>query len=72
MRHRITTWTPYTCQMLKIDEKLKLPNSKYSFDITKTDKIFDVLLKDKQIALSDDHKMPTLEQRKGKMILQIS
>ena len=52
--------------MLKIDEKLKLPNSKYSFDITKTDKIFDVLLKDKQIALSDDHKIAILEQRRGK------
>ena len=51
MRHRITTWTPYTCQMLKIDEKHKLPNSKYSFGITKTDKIFDVLLNEKQIFL---------------------
>ena len=30
------------------------------------DKIFDVLLKDKQIVLSDDHKMPSFEQRKGK------
>ena len=63
---------PYTCQMLKLDEKQKLPNLKYSFDITNPNKIFYVLLKDKQIALSDDHKMPTLEQRKGKMILQIS
>ena len=58
--------------MLKLDEKQKLPNLKYSFDITNPNKIFYVLLKDKQIALSDDHKMPTLEQRKGKMILQIS
>jgi len=43
-----------------------LLNSKYSFDITKTNKIFDVLLKDKETALSDDHKVPTLEQRIGK------
>ena len=38
---------PYTCQMLKLDEKQKFSNLKYSFDITKADKIFDVLLKDK-------------------------
>ena len=34
--------------------------------MTKTDKIFDVLLKDKYIVLSNDHKIPTLEQRKAK------
>jgi len=42
---------PYTCQMLKLNEKQKLPNSKYNIDIIKADKIFDVLLKEKQIPL---------------------
>ena len=49
-----------------MDEKQKFPNSKYSFDVTKADKIFDMLLKDKQISLGDYHKIPTFEQRKGK------
>jgi len=52
--------------MLKLDEKQKLPNLKYNFDIIKASKIFDVLLKDKQIVLSDDNKIPTFEKRKGK------
>ena len=59
---------PYTCQMLKLEEKEKFPNSKYSFDVTKANKIFDVLLKDKQIALSDDHKIPSFELKKEKDI----
>ena len=42
---------PYTCQMLKVDEKQKLPNSKYNFGITKANKIVNLLLKDKQIAM---------------------
>ena len=57
---------PCTCQMLKLQEKHKFPNSKYSFNVTMTHKIFDVLLKDKQIVLSDDHKIPSFEQIKGK------
>ena len=60
---------PCTCQMLKLQEKHKFPNSKYSFNVTMTHKIFDVLLKDKQIVLSDDHKIPSFEQRKGKDIV---
>jgi len=58
-------WPLYTCQLLKLEEKHKFSNLEYSFDVTKANKIFDVLLKDKQIALSDDHKIP-FEQRKGK------
>ena len=44
----------------------KFPNSKNSFDVTKADKIFDVLLKDKKFSLSDNHKIPSFEKRKGK------
>jgi len=52
--------------MLKREEKQKFANSKYSFDFIKASKIFDVLLKDKQIVLSGNHKIPLFEQRKGK------
>ena len=52
--------------MLKLKEKQKFPNAKYIFDATKANKIFDMLLKDKQIVVSEDHKIPTFEQRKGK------
>jgi len=57
---------PYTYLMLKLEEKHKFPNSKYNFNVTKANKIFDVLLNDKQIVLSDDHKIPSFEQIKGK------
>ena len=50
----------------KIGGKTKISYSKYSFDVTNANKIFDVLLKDKQIVLSDDHKIPSFEQIKGK------
>ena len=56
---------PYNCQMLKLEGK-KNSNSKYGFNVTKADKLFDVLLKDKQITLSDDYKIPTFKQRIGK------
>ena len=39
---------------------------KYNFDVTRADKVIYVFLKDKQIPLSDDHKNPSFEQRKGK------
>jgi len=39
--------------MLKPEEKQKVANLKYSFEVTKTNNIFDMLLKYKQIALSD-------------------
>ncbi|KAL2480328.1 Uncharacterized protein Adt_33294 [Abeliophyllum distichum] len=38
----------------------------FSFDITKADTIFDRLYKDKQIKLSDKHKLPNPEQIKDK------
>ena len=56
---------PYTCQMRKLEEKQKFPNLKYSFDITKEDEFFYVLLKDKQFALSCDNNNPSFEQRNG-------
>ncbi|XP_027368230.1 uncharacterized protein LOC113874205 [Abrus precatorius] len=59
---------PYVCQSLKplrMKDKTR-PNKSYAFDVSKADHIFDILLKDGQIVLCDDHKIPTLEQRKGK------
>jgi len=49
----------YTCQMLKLEGKHKFSNSKYSLNVTKADKIFNLLLKDKQMTFSDDHKIPS-------------
>lgn len=48
--------------MLKPKEKHKFANSKYSFYITNADRIFNVLLKDKQITLSDNHKIHPFAQ----------
>nr|KYP53627.1 Retrovirus-related Pol polyprotein from transposon opus [Cajanus cajan] len=57
----------YQCQMLKLRDNMEGSSTKkYSFDVTKTDKIFDILLKDKQIALLENHKISPFEQRKGK------
>ncbi|XP_016173213.1 uncharacterized protein LOC107615681 [Arachis ipaensis] len=64
---------PYVCSLLK-----KLPNSeksnesklknrkKYSFDISKSDKIFDVLLKDKQLILPEGRTLLSVKDLKGK------
>ncbi|KAL2491907.1 putative retroelement [Abeliophyllum distichum] len=51
------------------NEPVKEENKKsrtFSFDITKADVIIDQLYKDKQIRLSDKHKLPNSEQIKGK------
>ena len=66
---------PYVCASLKpIKEKEKTnssnnSNKSYSFDITKADQIFDVLLKDKQIGLLEGKKMPSAEEIKNKKIV---
>jgi len=58
---------PYTCKLLKKGEvNYKMAKKIYSFGVSKVEQIFDVLLKDKQIKLSDDHKLPSMEQRKRK------
>lgn len=63
----LKTGPPYVCQLLKPGEvKDKMYNKTYSFDVSKADNIFDILLKDKQIILSGDHKLSTTEQKKGK------
>nr|KYP70906.1 hypothetical protein KK1_010146 [Cajanus cajan] len=57
----------YQCQMLKPGGNIEGNSTKkYSFDVSKAEKIFDTLLKDKQIILPENHKIPPFEQRKGK------
>ncbi|KAL2486703.1 Uncharacterized protein Adt_31459 [Abeliophyllum distichum] len=55
------------------NEPAKEENKKtrtFSFDITKADIIFDRLYKDKQIKLSDKHKLPKPEQIKGRITFE--
>ncbi|XP_057723718.1 uncharacterized protein LOC130939646 [Arachis stenosperma] len=47
------------------DSKLK-SGKKYSFDISKSDQIFDVLLKDKQLVLSEGRTLLSIKDLKGK------
>jgi len=42
------------------------PGKEYSFDITKTDEIFDRLLKDGQFKLEDGHVLSSAEEVMGK------
>ena len=69
---------PNECHTLKsptmVKEK-KVPKAnqiakEYSFDLTKADKIFDALIKDDQIKLSDGHVIPPLEDWAGKEYCQ--
>ena len=60
---------PYVCASLrpmKGKEKTNTGNKSYSFDITKVDQIFDVLLQDKQIVLPEGKKMPSAEEIKNR------
>ena len=58
---------PYVCTSLKpVKGKEKANGSTcYSFNITKAEQIFDVLLKDKQIVIPDGKKLPSLNELKG-------
>ncbi|RYR26745.1 hypothetical protein Ahy_B02g061050 [Arachis hypogaea] len=64
---------PYVCSLLKKlssseksnDSKLK-SGKKYSFDISKSNQIFDVLLKDKQLVLPEGRILLSVKDLKGK------
>lgn len=63
----LTLGLPYICQNLKLEEDWKrFFNAKYSFDVSKSDKIFDNLVKDRQIVLSKGDKFLPIKQRKCK------
>ncbi|XP_058741809.1 uncharacterized protein LOC131614204 [Vicia villosa] len=62
---------PYTCKMITpsngknpVEIEKKFPKKTYTFDITKCDEIFDLLVKDGQMVLPPNIKIPPLEQRK--------
>jgi len=45
--------------------KINFQNAKYNFDVSKADKTFNILLKDKYIVLTEGYKVFPVEQRKG-------
>jgi hypothetical protein len=67
----IAEWTwkskskPFVCSALKpTPQKNRQEEMKFTFDVTKCDRIFDLLLQEKQISLSPNHVIPSLEEIK--------
>jgi len=64
--------TPYTCKVLRPSDGRNLVKTQndrytpktYTFDVTKCDEIFDLLIADGQVAAPNGFKIPPLEQRK--------
>lgn len=56
------TWSkkPVSCPWVKVTEY------NYDFDVTKADKIFDLLLEKGQIQLPSNHRIPSAEELKKK------
>ena len=71
---KLTHGPPYSCRvLLPLDGKNpieseknndRFPKKTYSFNVTKCDDIFDLLVKDGQMIVPPGEKMPPLEQRK--------
>src|SRR3954465_1880263 len=64
---------PYSCKLLtpsngknpvENDKNDKFPKKIYTFDVTKCDEIFDLLVKDCHMIMPPNSKVPPLEQRK--------
>jgi hypothetical protein len=55
---------PFVCSRLKPTSKSRQDEMNYTFDVAKCDIIFDYLLQEKQIKLSSNHVIPSLEQLK--------
>ncbi|XP_058758287.1 uncharacterized protein LOC131631508 [Vicia villosa] len=64
---------PYSCKLLtpsigknpvENDKSDRFPKKTYTFDVTKCDEIFDLLVKDGQMIVPPNFKIPLLEQRK--------
>ena len=64
---------PYPCKVLTLANKKnpveperndKFPKKTYTFDVTKCDEIFDLLVKDSQMIVPPGVKIPPLEQQK--------
>jgi hypothetical protein len=56
---------PFVCSSLKPTSKNQQDEMRYTFNVTKCDKIFYYLLQDKQIKLSSNNVIPSLEQLKS-------
>jgi hypothetical protein len=58
----LAEWTrnnkPVSCPWVKANTE------KYNFDVNKADQIFDFLLREKQIQLSPNHNIPSVEELK--------
>jgi hypothetical protein len=55
---------PFVCSNLKPASKSQQDEIRFTFDITKCDRILDYLLLEKQIKLPSNHVIPSLEQLK--------
>ncbi|XP_050900808.1 uncharacterized protein LOC127107558 [Lathyrus oleraceus] len=64
---------PYACKLLtpsngrnsvETEKNHRFPKKTYTFDVTKCDEIFDLLVKDGQMIVPPNTKIPPLEQRK--------
>ena len=53
---------PLSCSWLKQPEA----KVRYDFDVTKTEQIFDLLLKEKQLQLTAGHQIPSASELKGR------
>jgi hypothetical protein len=66
-------WTskskPFICSSLKSASKSWQDEIRFTFDITKCDRIFDYLLREKQIKLPSNHVIPSSEQLKSMHII---
>ncbi|XP_050874913.1 uncharacterized protein LOC127078509 [Lathyrus oleraceus] len=69
----LTQGPPYACKVLatsngrypvKPEKNDRFPKKTYTFDVTKCDEIFDLLVKDGQMIVPPGAKVPPLEQRK--------
>jgi hypothetical protein len=54
----------FMCYSLKPASKSRQDEMRYTFDVAKCDRIFDYFLQEKQIKLSNNHAIPSLEQLK--------
>ena len=54
---------PVACKWVKQQSQLK----GFDFDASKSEQIFDLLLKEKQLRLPEGHKIPTAQELQGRM-----
>ena len=62
----VTEWTrganPVPCKWVKQKGLVK----DFDFDVAKEEQIFDLLLKEKQLKLPENHKLPTTQELRGR------